>query len=350
MRKIKSLSLLVFAAICFLNASAQRTVMLHSTGNVKTFTGAKPLIDAYAAAANGDTIYLPGGQFEWPANYSKSLHIYGIGFHPDSISSLGNTYISNSVFLYAGSDKSSFEGLRIPSIGFYKNIDSLNVTKCYIGSVSFSYSDTFLCGDLLFRDNVFYGNFYANKKTNRLVLRNNIFKKVDYQLLTGISNNAWIANNIIMGRGYVSNWTGRFVISDIQNTLFENNCIMDMGGGVYTFANVSNCTFRNNSFVNDPTSDLFNTWVNNYVNIVTTDLFVNVSNNTTFDFSEDFHLKNPSSFLGTTNNQIGIYGGYFPLNHGWIPRIPFIRTHEIDIETDAQGNIEVDIQVEAQTY
>lgn len=350
MKNIHVVYLTILALFLSSNLSAQKTVMLHSKGTVKTFTGSQPFTDAYFASDHGDTIYLPGGQFAWPSNYAKSLHVFGVGFHPDSISSLGNTYISNAVYLYAGADKSNFEGLRIPSFGFYKNIDSLTVAKCYIGSVSFSYSDTFLCSDLLFRDNVFYGSFIANQKTNRLVLRNNIFKKYDYHILTGISNNAWIANNIIMGRGYVSSWVGRFVISDIQNTLFENNCIMDMGGGVYTFANVSNCTFRNNSFVNDPTSDLLNTWINNYVNIVTTDLFVNVSNNTTFDFSEDFHLKNPSSFLGTTNNQIGIYGGYFPLNHGWIPRVPFIRTHEIDIETDAQGNIEVDIQVEAQTY
>jgi hypothetical protein len=62
--------------------------------NTTAFYSNNALVDAYTAAANGDTIYLPGGGFAPPGAFDKGIIIYGVGHYPDSTAATNKTVIS----------------------------------------------------------------------------------------------------------------------------------------------------------------------------------------------------------------------------------------------------------------
>jgi hypothetical protein len=38
-----------------------------------------------------------------------------------------------------------------------------------------------------------------------------------------------------------------------------------------------------------------------------------------FSYDADYHLNLPENFIGTSGNQVGIYGGLFPAKEGGVP-------------------------------
>jgi len=92
-------------------SAQQRIVMLQHNGTSTPFRNVTTaLADAYAAAENGDTIYLPGGSFSWPGEIAKKITVYGAGTCPDSTKVTTMTYV-NGMRLNSGAEGSHFEGL-----------------------------------------------------------------------------------------------------------------------------------------------------------------------------------------------------------------------------------------------
>lgn len=321
---------------------AQRKVALHSNGSATFFGGETPYIDAYNAAIDGDTIYLPGGQFTAP-NISKRIVVFGVGHNPDSTAAFGETVVNGS-YLYSGAAKSHFEGLKLTSgITFGGIADSIVITRCNINSgISLgSYTST----GVQIIENVIIGGISGAGAINTNIA-NNIIKKNGNNAISSIKNNAWIHNNIIVGRGYSSNYNYYYVLTAITECLIENNIILNEGTAGFIMTTTSNNTFRNNLFNGDP-SDLINTWEGNFFDISSSGLFTNYTG-LTFDYAEDFHLLNPTSYVGTTANEIGVYGGFNPIKVGAVPANPHIRTKAISTQTNASGELNVNISVEAQ--
>lgn len=347
MKTLKRL-MIILAIFSSMQMYGQRKVALHSNGTTTLFGGNSPYEDAYNAAIDGDTIYLPGGQFSAP-HISKRLVVFGVGHNPDSSAVFGETII-NGFYFYTGSAKSHFEGLKITSGLTYGGVaDSILIKRCNINGVL--NMGTYASTGTQIIENVIIGSVTGANAINT-VIANNIIKKNTNNALYGLKNNTWIYNNIIVGSGRYVSYVHYFVMSGITDCLFENNIILNEASGTsYKLENVidnttSNNTFRNNVF-NGDTVDLVNNWENNYWDVPTNTIFNNYTG-LTFDYTEDFHLVSPSTYLGTTGNEVGVYGGYNPIKVGAIPVNPHIRFKSISTQTNAAGEINVNISVGAQ--
>ena len=85
----------------------------------------------------------------------------------------------------------------------------------------------------------------------------------------------------------------------------------------------------------------------NFNNVAPADIFINQNGNS-FNYSHNYHLQNPSTYMGTDATQCGIYGGIYPYKEAAIPSNPHIREKIISNITDINGNINVNIKVAAQ--
>lgn len=157
------------------------------------------------------------------------------------------------------------------------------------------------------------------------------------------SNGNLINNNIIMG--FIWGSSMDYLFSGNNNTL--NNNIFLWEGYAANVAGSGNI-FNNNLFV-EPTPDYGTTAtsIGNYTGILQSAIFVNQTG-TTFNYTHDYHLQAPTTYLGTDGTQVGIYGGTFPYKEGAVPLNPHIQLKNIAPTTDANGDLQIQIQVEAQ--
>ncbi len=349
MKTIEQFITLVFLLTSFAVLS-QKKVALHSNGSASFFIGATPFNDAYTAAVDGDTIYLPGGVFASPGNINKRIVVYGIGHHPDSSAVMGETIITGNTSVQSGAAKSHFEGLKFSSGYFHYSgvADSIIIKRSYLSAINFN---NFASVGTQVIENVIVGSINGAGSINT-VIANNIIKKYG-EVLTNFANQAWIRNNIIVGSGSLtSGYIDRYVINNITDCLFDNNIIFNEGSGSTFRINyvlsptVSNNTFKNNVFNITPDLTL-NTQENNYFDVVSSTFFNNYTA-LTFDYAEDLHLVSPASYIGTTGNEVGIYGGFTPAKIGMIPVNPHYQFKIIAPATDVNGDLQIQIKVEAQ--
>lgn len=332
--------IVLFAVAVFvsLTAHAQRKVALHHNGTATMFGGATMYQDAYNTAVNGDTIYLPGGTFAG-INIAKQLTIIGSGFHPDSTTATGNTVVS-SFTMTAGAAKSHLEGLYIDGgVSNTGTNDSITVKRCYIhGSLTVNGKGIIIDG------NVIRQGLNGTNSTNAVV-KNNILSE-GYYPIRGFYGNSWIVNNVILKSYGHSSY---YPISSMTDCLIENNVIFTIDAGQpITAATAQNNTFKNN-VLSTTIGGTQNTWENNYENITPFAFFNTFSwSNPITYFTLDYHLQNPTTYLGTDGTQVGIFGGLYPCKEGAVPQNPHIQIINNAATTDTNGNLQIQIQVEAQ--
>lgn len=337
----KTLLLLVSIAIT-MTLNAQK-VALHGASGIQHFNGSNGFVNAYNAASNGDTIYLPGGGFT-TTPIDKQLYIYGAGHYVDSTQATGKTIMNGNFRLTDSADGTHIEGIDITG-----DFEFYNSSGNSIDNVTLAYSK--VSGAL---------NLYKNSYTssnNFALLRSVVVGTVT---LTNATNAA-LFNNIIQGRIY-----------DANGTLFENNILFYSyySGSSYKTINGDNNIIKNNIFfsvsnnysgVTGSANQLYNnlftsnnvlfgsspTAVGNYYPIADTVVFVN---HTTyiFDYNSDFHLQYPATYIGTDSTQVGIYGGTFPYKEGAIPSNPHIQLKNVSPTSDANGYLQIEFKIKAQ--
>ncbi len=323
---------LVILSLYVIQLPAQKVVMLQkSNGQQQAFYGNQPLIDAYTAAANEDTIYLPGGPFSAP-NIDKRLTIYGAGHYPDSTLATGKTIIANGFSIGPNADSLHLEGIEFNGdISIGSNANYLVLKRNNLQSVTFGGLPAAANGRI--EGNVIRGNLNVVYGLNVMVV-NNIFTAV----LLSAKNGDVIRNNIFLAPDYALN--------SCTYALFENNIFLS--GAPYLFTNWGNDynTFSNNVFTITPTWSL-NTNNNNYTNVAAAGIFVNQTGNA-FSYSHNYHLQNPGTYIGADATQCGLYGGLTGYKEGAVPVNPHIRQKNISATTDANGKLNVNITVGAQ--
>jgi hypothetical protein len=347
MRTIKLITTFSLVLSAF-TLSAQKKVALHSNGTASFFMGATPYNDAYTAAIDGDTIYLPGGTFGSPASIDKRIVVFGIGHHPDTSAVMGETIITGSMSLSPTAAKSHFEGLKFNNgnITYTGISDSIVIKRCYLKSINFN---NFASVGTQVIENVVEGTISGTGSV-KTIIANNIIKKASSSVIVNFANQAWIRNNIIVGTGTYSNYSHTFLFYEITNCLFENNIILNEGNSINNFitTTVTNNTFKNNVFNGNPELSL-NTWDNNYFTIASNTIFNNYTG-VAFNYAEDFQLVSPTSYVGTTGNEVGLYGGYTPAKVGFIPVNPHFQYKDIAPATDVNGDLHIQIKVGAQDH
>lgn len=336
---MKTFSFIFVFVLCLFGSvtvMAQNPVAtLESNGTTKVFYGINALIDSYNSSANGDKIYLSTGFFNTPPSIAKGIKITGAGHFPDSANVAKRTTILNSVQINKGADSLRLEGLHING-GIY-----------YDGNFSINYVKVIRCR--LLAGVRFYSNS-ANAGKNYCAFKECIIPDFDFSTY---GNNLEITHCIIGDD-----------ISNCNNALFDGNILLNSGGGqIFGQVNASviknNIVFATTPFVNCTSNNISNNIFpstidfytnsnsNNYLGIPQANIFVNQTGNA-FDYTHDYHLKTPATFLGTDGTQVGLYGGPIPFKDKGLPFNPQVISKNVAIQTDANGKLQINFTVKAQ--
>jgi hypothetical protein len=323
-------------------ANAQQKVALHHTGTTTIFSGSNPLIDAYAAAVANDTIYLPGGTFAPPTNFDKKIAIFGAGHYEIATVATGKTFINGGVILRENADNFYLEGVEVNGeLTFWTNesVNQVVVKRCKIngtlnvlGNLSIPSTNFGLFGSVVL------GNIDLANAQNVLVSNSIIQSKVLNSIGNAFNNNIFMDEQIIYGTEAPINGDN----NQVNNNIFTKINYVNLINGNGNVVKNNLCALPTPSFGTLPTVS------GNYFAIVQTAIFINHSGNT-FKYSEDYHLQNTTSYLGLDGTQVGIYGGLFPSKEGAIPSNPHIETKTIAPQTNAAGELNIQVLVKAQT-
>ncbi len=344
MRRLQSLIIIVLlfgTGVLF----AQQKVALHSNGTTTIFAGANPFTDAYNTAVDGDTLYLPGGTIPYPSPIDKGLVIIGAGHYPDSTLATGKTILTGNLGVSQNADKLWLEGIVVTGdISFVSNhkIDSVTITHCKFVNIVYAGNGGTPCVDNNIFENVITGGVNFGNATSSMLSNNIIGGQISFASNIGISNNI-LLNNPSTTAFYSATFRSVNVCFISNNVVFRNH-----GGGSNVNFDCNLNTFSNNIFTLVPDIGT-NTFTDNYNSIDISTVFVSQSGNV-FDYTHDYHLVNPTTYLGIDGTQVGIYGGMFPYKDGAVPHNPHIQLKNIAPITDENGKLNIQIQVEAQDY
>lgn len=329
--RIITMFLGIFWAVSVLSSlQAQKLVALHHEGAASYFTD---LNTAYNAAADGDTLYLPGGSFN-ELYLRKSLTLIGVGHHPDSTAATGSTVLSG-LYLYSGASNSLITGISfINTIYSEASLSNITISRCYLNQGIYlgngERSNWIISENWIgVYPNIYgYSIWHQSGSTSNFFVSNNVIKRSIAVSSSAISNNIFLENAIVS--------TGNSIIS---NNIFSTN-----------YENQTSYTqwFNNlNSGINGSPSGGGNTGSGNYLdNLALESIFVNYSPSNTF-YQNDFHVVNPA-YLGNDGTPVGIYGGTFPWKEGSLPFTPHIRSKTIGGSTNPDGTLNINITVKAQ--
>lgn len=318
--------------VCFSQSLfAQKLIALHHTGTASFFT---TLQSAYDAAVNGDTLYIPGGNFDG-ITLQKSLALIGVGHHPDSTVATGRTILS-SLSIYAGGSNSFIVGILFSNtISPVGDVSGVVISRCYLNKGIYlqgggQKSNWIITENWVGQDNTYgYSIYPYNGNLSNCLLSNNVFQSV----VSNITSSE-ISNNIFLYFLGASN-------SIIRNNIFHGN-----GSNYVDYTSTSQWYNNLNSGINGGPSGGGNTGSGNYlVNAPLTSVFTNFGNS---DFYQnDFHVVN-TAYLGNDGTPVGIYGGPFPWKAGSLPFNPHIRAKTIGSTTNPDGTLHINVTVKAQ--
>jgi hypothetical protein len=344
MKKLTLITCIFCALFSLQNLKAQSVAALHQSGQTTYFTGVEALREAYAAAANGATIYLSGGSFLVPVTIAKSIQVFGVGHNPNFSGATGQTLWSGDLTLEEGADGSHFEGLHITGRVVFtrdKRIDDVVIRRCRInGEISFASStnNTNHSYNLLIAECILtFGSSHNLYNARNLTITNSILLSMN---LNGFYFGT-IANSLLLN-------TSGYLLFTADNSILRN-CVIAKSSGTMTVS-TTNTSILNNVFFSVPSFPSGNnTITNNYISVSRENFFVNQSGNI-LDYTHDYHLQSPGQYVGTDGTQVGLYGGMHPFKEGSVPMIPHVVSKSISHSIDAEGKLQVEIEVSAQDH
>lgn len=344
--------LMLTAFLFSISIQAQKVVALHSpTNGVQYFNSDTAFQEAYDAAISGDTIYLPGGTHFPPSVFEKQLTIFGTGHYPDATTATFATKISGNITLSDEADGFYLEGVNITGNFILQSNESINnitVKRCKWGLLYSEGDATNECVNNMFIENVIscifdVRNMRSSTFLNNIIEGNDGYRAI-YQYVTDLS----FLNNLFLYSDVTSTIYPP-IASGAGNCLFKNNIFLQElsticgGNGSSTWINNIFCTTN----VTEPTLGLDPTTVDNYI-MDRASVLVNQTGDT-FSYDDDFHLQSAAAAnLGDDGTETGIYGGFYPWKDSSIPINPHIVSKTISGASDASGNIQIDINVQAQ--
>lgn len=339
MKKLFLISILIVISMTMYGQKAA----LHTASGVQIFNGSNAFVNAHNAASSGDTIYLSGGTFYAPTSITKTLYIYGAGHYLDSTQATGKTIISGNLILDRNTDGTYIEGIDLTGevrlqFSTPDTISNITLAYCKIsGNINLSYNGNTYSNNFALQRSVVIGSINFTRATNAAVF-NSIL-----QSQCNSSNGALYENNILFF-AIASYSSGFTIIGDnniIKNNIFFKN---DNKSGVGGNGN----QFFNNLFTTaTPYFGGSYTASGNYYPVNIDSVFVN-NNIYTFDYSKNYHLKHPDTYIGTDGTQIGIYGGTFPYKEGAVPSNPHIQLKNVAPTSDSNGQLQIEFKIRAQ--
>lgn len=343
---LKIFTLMLVAISFSLQSYAQTSIAVQHNGQATFFGG---FAAALAAAQTGDTLYLPGGNYNIGSiTIDKKLVVIGAGHYPAYTQATGITSLHGDITLLPGADHTHLQGFYLTGIIRLGNaldnqeVNNISITRCNFNELRLNYDGGNVqttSQNIMVIENVIRGSVYGGKAQYVFFSKNFIVQRIHH-----FNGNATFTNNIFLKQ--TTSWND-YVIANVESSFFYNNIFLTNGYTVHgsAFAN----TYNNNIFVDNFSIPTGSTGANNIVNKPLAEIFVNHAGNV-FSYESDFHLAETSGGIdsGTDGKDIGIYGTNLPYKEGAVPFNPHIVSQSVSPETDAQGNIQVQINVEAQ--
>lgn len=346
MKTQKSFTVLFFLFSFSITVLAENPIAtLQHKGQTKVFYGQNSFVEAYNAALNGDTLNLSVGGFTPPPSISKGITVVGAGYYPDSASEKIRTTITGTININAGSDSLHLEGIYVNGHLYFASESTINkvkILRCRFESAQPVNNHTSLnkwsFDECIVEGFISSSNMVSN---DNLSVKHCIINNV-IEISTGI--NAVIEGNIFLYTPSDVNNPGS-PIYRISGALIQNNIFLTSKWDGYA---QTNTVFYNNVFATSPENWGNNGYSsNNYSGVSIADIFVNQTGNT-FNYTHDYHLKNPEKYIGTDGTQVGLYGGLTPFKEKGLPFNPQITSKTIAHETDNDGNLNISVTVAAQ--
>lgn len=339
---MKKITLLFSILAAVATTKAQSLVALKHAGVSTFYNGINGFTAAYTAAVNGDTINLPGGFFNVPATIDKQLTIYGAGHYPDSTLATEKTILTAGFYINENADNLFIEGMQINGdLNFSSNHSANNVTikRCNLNSINYQGDYvTNPCINNLIIQCVVNGWIYGTNAQSLLVTNNIIAGKLQDMNSNVIQNNIFFAD-FYNGWPYYNNTS----MHNMNNSTIKNNIIFNTE--VTVMSGTGN-TVKNNIFkINWNVGANISTA--NHMSVDFSTLFVNQTGNS-FNYTHNYHLVNPASFVGDDAKVIGIYGSFWGYKAGSVPSNPHIISKSISPQTNTSGELNIDIKVGAQ--
>lgn len=337
MSKTTFLAAMLCSLFAFMGLQAQNPIAtLEHAGATTVFYGITAFNDAYNASVNGDELYLSAGYFNAPAAIAKGIKVYGAGHFPDSANVAKRTTILTGLTINKGADSLRLEGLYIDgniSYDVSNSVDYVKVIRCRMSNVYFNSNAAAAAKDYCSYEECFIdGSFNFAYYGTSLMLSKNIISGN----IREIANGALIEKNIMLHAYELFTYVSASLIRDnviIQNYNLQYNCTGN--------------TFNNNLLVMTSPSWGTNTKINNYTGIAQANIFVNQTGNS-ISYTHDYHLKNPETYIGTDNTQVGLYGGEYPFKDKGVASNPAFLLKSVSPNTDANGNLQINFKVKAQ--
>ena len=307
---MKKLLFSIIAFCCTMAAGAQQTDQISAilqVGNEtpQVFYGASALKNAIAAAPNsGGVITLTSGLFN-AVDITKDVKIFGSGFETDVDNDIVLTNINGSFNVNLPADIAGPHGISIE--GVYVNgdinvksaVDGFSLTKCSVSQLTFNAAATRCVVTQSYIR-------YAINGGHDLYVQNSYVNGHSISVLNDGSH--ILLNHCIITDGYNFDGTGaRFNCT---------NCVIDASYLNYRGLQTFNYCLIAPNFSQGGSS------TNNWVNVGAANVFEDAAN---FSYSETrtFVLKNPETYIGNDNTQVGVHGGDFPWNK--IPSTPIVK-------------------------
>lgn len=349
----RNIFLLVGIAMFFtiLISSAQSVFVRQ---NVNTYVYSK-IDSVFLNAQDGDTIYLPGGNFHIGSIFiDKSLRVIGAGHFPDSTTATYPTQLNGHIYLLSGSSYSFFSGFFLNGNFYFgtnsnnNNADHVEISRCRFYNIILNYdyynNNNSNVSFVMIKENYIMGDIIGMGAQHVIIEKNLINGAVSHF----VNGNLLIKNNTFLG----GSGCPAYQFSDIYNSLIQNNIIMNSGqcGNISIGYNVNSCIFEHNVFNANyifPVGS--NAGINNYVGVPFTNFFVNEVD-FTIDYQSNYHLQQPGLYLGSDGTQVGIYGTTTPFKEGSLPVNPHVISKNIAPQTDINGNLQIQITVNAQQH
>lgn len=309
-------------------AKAQSSLLatLNHEGTISTFYGSNALIQAHAAAADGDVITLSSGTFQ-SVNITKAVTLRGAGMVLDAATQIEPTVLVNDFTI----DISDETTQRLTIEGIYTN-QMVRINK--------------LKNAMFLKDRFRYFAFPGSAYGKDLTF-------IHCRITERYSGNQDSNNSAAFQNCLVKGMAGK-------NYIF-NNCLFlaDTNGGN---AHCGNSEYRNCIILNSYSINTTSTYYNNLYCKYSSDVEFNVTNNTNVEVAKDneaiknlfgnsddneYKLTEAAKALikGTDGTEVGIYGGSLPYDP--TPTNPQISKFNVAAKTTADGKLSVDIEVKS---
>lgn len=336
---MKKLIIWVFLLACLTVTSVNAQVFLIERGASSfTYPNIKAAVDALQ---DGDKLYLPPGIFsltgyKWTGvtgtqNYSntiaitKRVAIYGAGYNQGA----NSTIIKEGSFIFSvNASGSSITGVRFDSYVNLEKASNVMIARCKL-------TNTFSMTDVSSNNYINECEFHATVSMSHE--SGAVFTKSIFNYSYNTFYNSTLSNNLFM----ITTNNG-FYNSSMINNIFVNNRVTN---SAYTVSGTNN-SFNYNLWVG--TILQYNaTYNNTFANEITEVAF----EDTFQDFNVgNYHLKATSVGKNAANDgrDVGIFGTAFPFKESRLPSTPYFSIKAISAETDASGNLPVNLKIEAQ--